>query len=82
MFAHKSHKRPISAPDNIFDGWTINLCDCFLLLDIIEDDGRRGTEDDTCSATIKDLVCLNGRLNALYHGVSEVSDFDELQTHV
>lgn len=69
MFAHKGYQRAIPAPDDILDRWAVQLRDAFLLLDIVEDNGSGGAENNAGCASIKDLVCLHGGLDALHYRV-------------
>ena len=58
MFAHQSHQSTVTTPDDIFHWWAINFGYCLLLLDIVEDDGGRRTEDETGRPTVKYFVRL------------------------
>ena len=77
LFAEKRNERAVRAPDNILYRRGGDLGKS-LLLDVIQDDGRRRAEDQARSAAVEDLVCLDWRLDALDDRVRQVANLDEL----
>lgn len=66
MLAHQSDKRPICVPNDIFDGWAVQLCDRFLLLDIIQHNSGRRTKNQAGCATVEYLVGLDRGFDGLH----------------
>ena len=66
LFAEKRNERAVRAPDNILYRRGGDLGKS-LLLDVIQDDGRRRAENQACGAAVEDLVRLD-----------QVANFDEL----
>ena len=58
MLAHKSYQLTICTPYHILHRWTVQLSDSLLLLKVIKNNGGRGAENETRSATIEYLVSL------------------------
>lgn len=78
MFAHESYECSITAPDYIFYRWATDLRDCFLLLNVVQDNRCSGTEDETGGTTVEYFVSLDRGFDSFYHRVGKVPDFDEL----
>ena len=43
VLAHQGYKLSVRAPSDVLDGWTVQLSDNLLLLNIVEGDRRRRT---------------------------------------
>lgn len=69
MLAQQGDQGAIVAPNNVFHRWRSDLCNGFLLLNVVEDDGGRRTEDEAGGSTVEDLVGLYGRLDRFHDGV-------------
>ena len=76
MLAQESDKRTIRTPDEILHGGRRDLGDRLLLLDIVQNDRRRGAKDETGSSAVENIVCLYGRLDGLDHRVGEIAHLD------
>ena len=80
VLAEKRNERAVRAPDDVLHRRGSDLGKSLLLLDVIQNDGRRRAEDQACSAAIEDLVRLDGGLDALDDRVRQVAHLDELFT--
>ena len=78
MLAEKRNERAVRAPDNILHGRGSDLGESLLLLDVVQDDGRRRAEDQARGAAIEDLVRLDWGLDALDDRVRQVANLDKL----
>lgn len=78
MLAEQSYHVAIIIPDNILDRWSSDLCKCFLLLNIVQDDCRSGREKQTSSSAVEDIVGLHRALDRLCDGIAQISDFNGL----
>ena len=78
VLAKKRDERAIRAPDNILHRRGSDLGKSLLLLDVVQNDGRRRAEDQACGAAIEDLVRLDWGLDALDDRVRQVAHLDEL----
>ena len=79
MLAEKCDERAIRAPDNVLHRRGSDLGKSLLLLNVVQDDGRRRAEDQARSAAVEDLVRSNGRLDGLDDRVREVAHLDQLK---
>lgn len=69
VLAQQRDQRPICAPDNVFDRGSTNLCNRLPLLNVIENNSCRRTENEAGGASIEDLVRDHRRFDALHDGV-------------
>ena len=78
VLAEKCDERTIRAPDNILHRRGGDLGQSLLLLDVVQNDGRRRAEDQARGAAIEDLVRLDWGLDALDDRVRQVANLDKL----
>ena len=69
MLAQQGDQGAIVAPNNVFHRWRSDLCNGFLLLNVVEDDGSWRTEDKAGSSTVEDFVGLYGGLDRFHDRV-------------
>lgn len=78
VLAEERDKGPVGTPDDVLDWRSGDFGKSLLLLDVVQYNSRSRAQDETGSAAVENLVGLDRWLDALYHRVGQVPDFDEL----
>ena len=79
MLAEQGNQRAIGAPDDVLHWRRGDFRNCLLLLNIVQDNRRRRTQDQASSSTVKDVICLYRGLDRLDYRIRKVANFDELE---
>jgi hypothetical protein len=79
VFAHQSYQRTIVAPHHVFDGRRVDFREGLLLLDVIQNNGRRRAEDEASSSSVEYLIHLTWGIDGFNDRVRQIPDLDDLQ---